>query len=52
MDDETDTVRTQGAAQPAAGETPRASYDRDFYTWSQEQGRLYDTEQVNPRLRS
>jgi hypothetical protein len=40
MDDETDTVRAQGAAQPAAGETPRASYDRDFYTWSQEQGRL------------
>ena len=40
MVDETDTVRAQGAAQPAAGETPRASYDRDFYTWSQEQGRL------------
>ncbi len=40
MDDETDTVRTQGAAQPRAGEKAHTSYDSDFYTWSQEQGRL------------
>ena len=40
MDDETDTVRAQGAAQPAAAEKAHASYEGDFYTWSQEQGRL------------
>jgi hypothetical protein len=40
MDEETDIARTRDASHPAAGEAPRASYDRDFYTWSQEQSRL------------
>jgi Domain of unknown function DUF29 len=41
MDEETDMARgTQGAAQPAGRDQERASYDGDFYTWSQEQGRL------------
>jgi hypothetical protein len=40
MDEKTDMARgTQGAARPAAPRQP-ASYDGDFYTWSQEQGRL------------
>jgi hypothetical protein len=41
MDDETDMARApQGAARPETAEKERASYDADFYTWSQEQGRL------------
>ena len=31
---------TQRAAQPAGHDKEPASYDGDFYTWSQEQGRL------------
>ena len=39
MDEEPDRGRSgQGGA--AALEKERAGYDRDFYTWSQEQGRL------------
>lgn len=33
-------VRGQPASRPAAPEKQRAGYDSDFYTWSQEQGRL------------
>ncbi|HMK80921.1 MAG TPA: DUF29 domain-containing protein [Xanthobacteraceae bacterium] len=33
-------ARHRRAAVAAAAESERASYDRDFYTWSQEQGRL------------
>jgi hypothetical protein len=41
MDEETDMARgTQRAAQPAGHDKEPASYDGDFYTWSQEQGRL------------
>jgi hypothetical protein len=41
MDEETDMARgTHGAAQPATREKEPASYDGDFYTWSQQQGRL------------
>jgi hypothetical protein len=41
MDEETDMARdTQRAAQPAGHDKEPASYDSDFYTWSQEQGRL------------
>jgi len=33
-------ARRQQAAAPSASEKEHASYDKDFYTWSQEQGRL------------
>ena len=33
-------VRGQPVSRPAAPEKRRAGYDSDFYTWSQEQGRL------------
>jgi len=33
-------ARRQQAAAPATTDKERASYDSDFYTWSQEQGRL------------
>ena len=41
MDDEPDMGRGRPpAAGPAALEKERAGYDSDFYSWSQEQGRL------------
>ena len=39
MDEDPEMARRQQAAVPAA-EKERAGYDNDFYTWSQEQGRL------------
>ena len=33
-------ARRQQAAAPSAADKERAGYDRDFYTWSQQQGRL------------
>ena len=39
MDEDPDMARRQRTAVPPA-EKDRAGYDRDFYTWSQQQGRL------------
>ena len=39
MDEDPDMARRQQAAVPSA-DKDRAGYDHDFYTWSQQQGRL------------
>ena len=40
MDEEPNTGRSRQAEPSAASDKERAGYDRDFYSWSQEQGRL------------
>jgi hypothetical protein len=40
MDQEPNTGRKRASAPSPVAEKERAGYDRDFYSWSQEQGRL------------
>jgi hypothetical protein len=40
MDEDPNTARGRPHAPRSAAENERAGYDRDFYSWSQEQGRL------------